>query len=118
MGYQEGTGVGCLVDRDDGTFDYRYFEPISSSQRHIQTIREPDGGSFRTGYGTVPHQGHADPLLGGGTSSTNFSRTQREIAHQTGPPKFCSYSGTVREDSLIRGRVNTTAQGREFSTVY
>ena len=104
MKYPERTGVGYRVDREDGTYSYQYFEPIPSSQRHFQTIKETKGGNLLTGHGTASDQGHADPLLGGGTGSLSFPRNQRENTHPTGTPKFCGDAGAARGTfSLNRG---------------
>ena len=114
MKYQERTGVGYRVDREDGTYSYQYFEPIPSSQRHFQTIKGTKGGNLLTGHGISSDQRHADPFLGGGTSNINYSRIQRENAHPTGTPKFCGNSGAACETfSLNRGNDFTHAPARQ-----
>ena len=118
MKYPEKTGVGYRVDREDGTYSYQYFEPIPSNQRHFQTIKGTKGGNLFTGHGTISDQGHADPLLGGGTSSFSYSRTQREFAHPTGTPKFCGNSGAACETySLNRGNDFAYAPARLSATL-
>ena len=71
------------------------------------------------GHGTISDQGHADPLLGGGTGNLYYSRIQREIAHPTGTPKFCGNSGAACETfSLDRGNDLTHAPARLSATVF
>jgi len=119
MKYPERTGVGYRVDREDGTYSYQYFEPIPSSQRHFQTIKETKGGNLLTGHGTASDQGHADPLLGGGTGSLSFPRNQRENTHPTGTPKFCGDAGAARGTfSLNRGADFLHAPARPPATVH
>ena len=75
------------------------------------------GEALYTGHGIFSDQRHADPLFGGGVGCVNFPRTQREIAHQTGPPKFCGNSGAGRETySLNRGTDFTHAPARLSAT--
>ena len=118
MAYPARTGVGYRVNKPDGTYEYQYFEPISTAPREIPITEWKRGEALYTGHGAVSDQRHADPLLGGGASSLNCSRTQREIAHPTGTPKFCGNSGAAREtDSLNRGNDFTHAPARLSATL-
>ena len=119
MAYPAKTGVGYRVNKPDGTYAYQYFEPISTAPREISITEWKRGEALYTGHGTVSDQRHADPLLGGGASSLSYSRTQREIAHPTGTPKFCGNSGAARETySLNRGNDFTHAPARLSATDY
>ena len=69
MAYPARTGVGCRIDKPDGTYEYRYFEPISTESREIPIVVQRMGETLNTGHGTVSDTGQADQLLGGGTSS-------------------------------------------------
>ena len=96
MAYSARTGAGYRVYKTDGTYEYRYFEPIPTEPREITITEQIRGGTLYTGHGTASDQRHADTLLGGVTSSLGFSRTQRETAHPTGTPKFCGDPGAAR----------------------
>ena len=98
------TGAGYRVYKSDGTYKYRYFEPIHTDPREIPITEQMSRGTLYTGHGAASDQGHADPLLGGGTGSLIFPRNQRENTHPTGTPKFCGDAGAARGTfSLNRG---------------
>ena len=104
MAYPARTGIGYRVNKPDGTYEYRYFEPIHTEPREIPITQQTSRGTLYTGHGAASDQGQADPLLGGGTGSLSFPRNQRENTHPTGTPKFCGDTGAARgTDSLIRG---------------
>jgi len=88
MAYPARTGVGYRVNKPNGTYEYQYFEPIPTEQRENPIIEQTREGALNMGHGAISDQRHVDPLLGGGASSFNYSRTQREIAHPTGTPNF------------------------------
>ena len=118
MAYPARTGGGYRVNKPDGTYEYRYFEPIATEPRENPIIERMREGALYTGHGAISDQGHADPLFGGGMSSLSFSRTQREIAHPTGTPKFCGNSGAAYETySLNRGNDFTHAPARLSATI-
>ena len=113
MAYPARSGVGYRVNKPDGTYEYRYFEPISTEPREIPITELMGGEALYTGHGISSDQRHADPFLGGGMSNLNYSRIQRENAHPTGTPKFCGNSGAVCETfSLNRGNDFTHAPAR------
>jgi len=117
MAYPARTGAGYRVNKPDGTYEYQYFESIPTEPRENPIIERMGGEALYTGHGIFSDQRHADPLFGGGVGCVNFPRTQREIAHQTGPPKFCGNSGAGRETySLNRGADFTHAPARLSAT--
>ena len=116
--YPARTGAGYRVNRPDGTYEYRYFEPISTEPNEILITRSMKGGALHTGHDAISDQRHIDPLLGGGASSLNGSRTQCETAHPTGTPKFCGNTGAARETySLNRGNDFIHAPARLSATI-
>ena len=118
MAYPARTGVGYRVNKPDGTYEYQYFEPISMEPHEIPVVVQREGETLNTGHGAVSDTGHADPLLEGGASSLGFSRTQREIAHPTGTPKFCGNSGAACETfGLNRGNDFIYAPARLSATI-
>ena len=117
MSYAARTGAGYSTTSPGETIKYQYFEPISTESREIPITERMGGGVLYTGHGIFSDQRHADPLLGGGMRGSNFSRTQCEIAHPTGTPKFCGNSGAVCErSSLNRGNDYTHAPARLSAT--
>ena len=118
VAYPARAGAGYRVNRPDGTYEYRYFEPIFTEPNEILITRSMKGGALHTGHGAISDQRHIDPLLGVGASSLNCSRTQCETAHSTGTPKFCGNTGAAREtSSLNRGNDYTHAPARLSATL-
>ena len=97
MAYPARTGVGYRVNKPDGTYEYQYFEPISTAPREIPITELMGGEALYTGRGTIPLKGHLEPLLFGG------GITQDEIARQ--PVSQTNFDGRseARDISLIRG---------------
>ena len=91
-----------------------------SPQRHAKFL-------LQNGRGVKPYTRDMVPsptrdtlthFWGGGASSLNYSRTQREIAHPTGTPKFGGNSGAACEIySLNRGNDFTHAPARLSATM-
>ena len=118
MTYSARTGAGYRVYKTDGTYEYRYFEPIHTEPREIAITEQTRVGALDTGHGTSSDQRRADTLLGGVTKGLGFSRPQRETAHPTGTLKFCGDAGAARGTfSLNRGADFLHAPARLPATV-
>ena len=104
MRYASRTGVGHRIILPDGRMEYQYFEPIQTERVPEHKIIREEGGNLRYGHGTIPDQGHFDPLLEGGINRSAY-------AHQPGLQKIFN---EVAAASLPHGRQSTHAVSHEL----
>jgi hypothetical protein len=104
MRYASRTGVGHRIILPDGRMKYQYFGPIQTERVPEHKIIREEGENLRYGHGTIPDQGHFDPLLEGGINRSAY-------AHQPGLQKIFN---EVTAASFPHGRQSTHAVSHEL----
>ena len=96
--YAERTGVGYETCREDGNYEYRYFEPIPTEINRV-AITTNLGVPLPQTSDTFSTRRHIDPLLGGGKEQElTHEAPVNQYAREPGPPKYYRESGRAAQE--------------------